>query len=40
MADIKNGAITITGLDEFEKKLEKLKTTKVVAVNRSTKIVL
>lgn len=27
MADIKNGAITITGLDEFEKKLEKLKTT-------------
>ena len=26
MADIKNGAVTITGLDEFEKKLTQLKT--------------
>ena len=26
MADIKNGAVTITGLDEFEKKLAQLKT--------------
>ena len=27
MADIKNGAITITGLEEFEKKLKQLETT-------------
>lgn len=26
MADIKNGAVTITGLEEFEKKLDQLKT--------------